>query len=1030
MAGYTSPLEGYYSGGSSKTNGYSSPLDNAYPKKTKQQIADEDAKRKLDQLAQAEKNAPKSKNLVDNVVDFGKGVGGFVNDNIVKPAADFGSKTLNTLAYIPQASAQIMSETNPKLSAADKKKGRDDLASTLNNSFVSSKVATGKATPLEFAGDVAKTGLEASQYVAPVAKLGVFGQALVNGGLAGATDVATQLHDKGNVDLAQTAGHTAGGAVLGAAVPTLGKVVGKIKGSTTASKAVQDASAPIDGSAPKTKAQALKDAKTLDNADQVGQAVKNVATPAGQVAVDAGIGQTRYASKTLKESDFVGIKDDNLGTSYNKTTNAQRADQSLKSLDEHGIDKFSTDTYDKLKNTKTGKIDDQTVFDAQASAQALEEKGGAGNLQKATDIYNELSNHLTKAGQTVQAASIMARRTPQGLRYYAQKQFQKAGVELDSAKQAELDGLIKAVKSAPAKSEEAAIARDNVMYFVGKHIPSSKGDQISNFWRAGLLTAPTTPAGAILGNAAQALQRSLATDPIAVLSDAVMGAFTGKRTTAAASFGSSLKGGIEGAKTLGDKQFLKTGKNKFEVQKEGKYDTPTHGVNYGQSRLGKATGAYVNGVFKVQAAADLPFRAATREKALSSMANAEALNRGLKGAEKKAFVTDFRKNPPAEAAAKASTEAEASVFGNDTELGKVATGVANSFGGLGRVFVPFSKVPSAVATKVVTSTPIGIAHQIVKQVLNVKKGGSFDQRAMAKAIGEGTTAVPILGAGYALAQTGQITGGYPSNQEERDQWQREGKQPNSIRVGDKWYSLNYIQPFGTIMSIGAGIADAEKSGADPSELIASALASGGKSFLGQSFLQGISSGLDAVNNPAQFAGRYAANLASSVVPNFIRSGTRASDPLQRDTSGIQAGLMGAIPGLRDQLPAKLDNNGKPLEAKASFIDQFANPLKPSNVRDDTEAKFYNDAVAPASALKSRRTTEVNDLLSRGKVSAAQRKIDEYNQQLAQVLHPYVQENGNSITQDQLDRIDKLFMGTVSINKTGHPYISSRTDLQN
>lgn len=758
----------------------------------------------------------------------------------------------------------------------------------------------------------------------------------------------------------------------------------------------------------------------------VGKAVDNVATPEGQIPTAPGTAPSRYVSKTLPDSDFVGVETkDKLGSTYQQTTNAARADNTLKQLDIEGVDNFAAKVSGRLEG-KT--ITDQTVFDAQGAAQALEKRGDEASLQAAADIYNKLSTKLSEAGQTVQAASIMARQTPEGLSYFAQKQFKKAGVEFTPDLQKQLQGYIADVRNAAPKSPEAAIARDNVQYFIAQNIPSSKADKFVNFWRAGLLTSPTTTGGAIVGNATQAIQKNLITDPISVLADMVLSIGTKKRSVAAADFGSSAKGAIEGAKVLGSKQYRKTGFNPLDPAAQvGKYNEPRT-TNYGNGALGKGVGTYVNGVYRVMGAADLPFRNAHHAKAISSLANTEALNRGLKGEEKAKFVADFKANPPKEAIERAGQEAEAAVFGNDTKLGTAASNLAKNLGPVGQILIPFSKVPSAVATKVITSTPLGTAHQIVKQLINVKKGGKFDQRAMAKAIGEGTTGVPILGAGYALGQSGLVTGGYPSTQAERDQWEAEGKKPNSIKIGDKWYSLNYVQPFATLLATGAKAAEAEQAGLDLSEVVSQAAAGAGQSVLSQSFLAGLSNAIDAVKDPAQFGGKFVANMASSIVPNAIRVTAGAIDPLKRDANNPLEGLQSGIPGLRQGLNPKLDDEGQPVQNTSNFVDQVLNPFKPAGNAPTEDTAFNNGAVLPAKRLQAVRKKEINSLLADNKVAAAQRKIDEYNEQVAKVIAPYIKDNRDKITEDQMDKIEKLFLGEVWINKKGRPSISERDDL--
>lgn len=1042
-------------------SGFYTPSYSAYTP-TKKEQADTDAKKKLDELAkqeQAKNTAQKSqRNIFQKIGDFTAAA----NENFLQG----GEKSLLNIANFVGSGGNAK-ETEKRTSDFLRtthqvnNQGQANLASGPNINRNSGSFKAGQtvgniestaadigtlAIPAFGASKVVK-GLEAVDKLSKGGKAARIGAKVAEnaaGSLAGTAVGAVQDIGHGREqDLAKNA---AIGTAADIAMPVVGKVAGKIAKATGLDKAAAKAVSKVKETsvAAKASSQAAEDAairkqvgvpdlsqdasQTLKTGpeSQVGNAVENVRTKPGETPKTPGVGESRYVSKTLPDSDFVdaGTKA-KLGASYDKTTNASRADQSLYQMDAEGVDNFATKVHSRLDDKH---ITDQTVFDAQAAAQALEKRGDEASLQSAADIYNKLSTHLSKAGQTVQAAAIMARQTPEGLSYYAQKQFKKAGVDFSPELQKDLRSYIDDVKNTTPKSAENAIARDNVQYFIASHLPTSKTDKVINFWRAGLLTSPTTTAGAIAGNTAQALQKNLITDPVATLADMVISLKTGKRTSAAASIGSTAKGAAEGAKVLGSKQYRKTGFNPLDTanSESTKFNQPRV-TNYGNGALGKATGAYVNGVYKLMGSADIPFRNAAHSKALSSIANSEAINKGLKGDEKKAFVQDFLKNPPESALNTANKEAEAAVFANDTRLGKAATNLAKNLGPVGQILIPFSKVPSAVATKVVTSTPLGTANEIVKQIINVRKGGEFDQRALAKAIGEGTTGVPIIGAGYALGNSGAITGGYPSTQAERDQWTAEGKKPNSIRIGDKWYSLNYIQPFATLLATGAKAAEAEKSGLDLGEVISQASAATGQSVLSQSFLQGLSSAIDAVKNPADFGASFVANTAGSVVPNFIKAAASATDTTKREATNPLEGIASGIPGLRQTLNPKLDSENQPIQNNANFLDQYVNPLKPTPANVSPDAEINNQAIIPAKNLKTVRMKGINQLLSQGKVNAAQRKIDEYNQQLTDVIGPYVASHPN-LDQDQVDKLTGLYLGQVWINKKGQPSISSRKDL--
>lgn len=1066
MAGYKSPLAGYYESGAGGGE-YKSPLSGYYPKVTKQDEEDERNRKLKEAFAQAEQAsaaAPKPKTLLDIGADVGANVGNFVKSVTVDPLVngynavvnefradkEIADKTQNSAKPVEgnekfvqskmneinraeqageinkQRAEQLRNETQSKKQEATKKveeaktsykeKYGQDMKSQDENAadFINGATSIGGVTGL------AKLGLNAGKKVAEksVGQVGKLKQSLSEA----AQDEAIRNE------------------AIAKAAPTQAS-----QSLKTSSRAISEAPIDVKTGKPMPKTvEARKNQGFLNDdvlgdgtsTNRVGKAVEDVVTP-DALSATPGMAPSRYSSKTLKDSEFVGGETKKkIGTEYQETNNAIRGDATLKQLDIEGVDNFATKVHSRLDSKH---ITDQTVFDAQGAAQALEARGTEADLQKAAEIYDKLSAHLSKAGQTVQAAAIMSRQTPQGLAYFAQKQFKNAGVDFagNPKLQKELNDYIAAVKNAPKGSEEMAIARDNVQYFIAKNIPSNKADQIVNFWRSGLLTGPTTTGGALVGNTAQLLNRKLIENPVAVMADMAQSMFTKKRTVGVAKLGELEKGAGKGIKNATSGQYWKTGYDPMtNADKLGKYDQPSRMINYGQGRLGKAVGGYVNGVYKVMGAADQPFRYGAQRETLSSLAQAEVKNQGLKGAEAKSFYDDFMANPPKDALNTATNEAKYQTFQNETRLGNVISGAKNTLRAQGHnktaamvdFFVPFNNVPAAVATRLVTNTPIGTASTIIENIIKVRKGEAWDQRAVSKAIGQGMSGLPVLAAGVALGKEGLVTGGYPATKAERDQWEAEGKQPNSVKIGDRWYSLNYIQPFASLLATGAKVAEAQQAGLNPSEVFNQSLASAGNSLLSQSFLQGVQGAIDAVKNPSEYAGRYAANTAAGLIPNIIRSGARAADPNLRETEGIEAGIMGGIPGLRENLPVKTNDDGEALTAKDNFANQYLNPLKPSQVKNDVNTNMNNEAILPASRLKAVRSKEIKALLDKGSVAAAQRKIDAYNEEVTKVLAPYVVKNENNLSDEQLDRIRGMYLGEVWINKKGRPSISSRDDL--
>jgi len=620
---------------------------------------------------------------------------------------------------------------------------------------------------------------------------------------------------------------------------------------------------------------------------------------------------TRYASKTIPESNVVSqeIKGSITAPEYSPQAEKQGYTNSLARLKQDGDKKFENSVFESL-GKKPGTISRQEAIDATTAAQLLDGKTDDASIRKATEIYEKLSEHFTAAGQTVQVAAIMSRRTPQGMKGWAISTLKKSGVKPNTQVQRQITEL--------SKQKNFTELAD----LVSKNVPSSTGDKIINLWRAGLLTAPTTTGGNILGNTGEAAVRKGFVNPVATAADAAMGLVTGKRTMTMAKPGEFGAGFIKGSKEFGKN----VDSAKYDVTRRTNYDT-------------KAVDAYVNGVYRLMGIADTPFSGAAEKEALSSIAKAEAINSKLKGKAREQFIKDFIANPPEQALTRAKQEADYATFKNPTFLGKVAAGAKRPAGPVGDFFIPFTQVPAAIATRIVERTPVGIANQVVKQIKHIKSGGEFDQRAMSQAIGNGLFGPAIMGAGFALASDNKLTFGYPTDDKERALWDEEGKQPYSVKVGNRWYSLNYLQPFGTLLAIGGQAADAKKRGEDIQSIVGQGVATAGQSVANQSFLKGISGALEAVTDPERSVQKYVEQTSSSIVPNFVRSFARATDPIQRKPEGIAEGVKSGIPGLRDDTTPKVSKvTGNPLPAKDNFANQYLNPLKPSISRENDITK--------------------------------------------------------------------------------------------
>lgn len=755
-----------------------------------------------------------------------------------------------------------------------------------------------------------------------------------------------------------------------------------------------------------------------------------------RIPLKEGQKYSKFANDTVQGSDEVSAAQKKLlrdeQVTYDTVTNAGRAEEATRFIDSLPKEKAFGRVIKDLENPKA--LDGgQKEFNAIELAKRLDAEIDEDSLAMSTEIYRKLSENASKKGQEIQALSYLNNRTPQGLLYGAARDLDKAGIKVTPEIKQQLKSFTDEIAKHPMGSDARNFAIHQMSQFVTSKIPVGIAPKIINFWRAGLLTAPTTTGGNILGNTGETVVRKAFVDPVAELSDRVMSVVTGKRSYA--SNGGFAAGAKEGAGKL--KRFVKTGYD--ERNALSKYDSGE--LNYGEGKVGTAIGKYVNGTYRLMSLADQPFWYGARNEALSNLAKVDGINQGLKGADLDAHINNILDNPPTKLMEQATKEAKYATFQNETMLGSVAGAIkqgAERYGGdTGRAiadfFIPFTQVPASIATRVIQRTPVGTGAEIVKQIINTRNGKPFDQRAMAKAIGEGSFGSAVFAGGYALANSGMLTFGYPEDQKERELWEAEGKQPYSVRVGDRWYSLNYIQPFGTLLAVGGEAANAVKDGADAASAISRAIATAGQAVMNQSFLKGISGVLDAIDDPKRYAENYVSNTAGSIVPNFIRALARASDGTQREQKGALEGIQGSIPLLRNGLPAKQDTFGQDLPAKDSFVNQYLNPLRPSKVRGEevtAELRRLQDAglgILPTSAKKD---TFKDTELTREQVSEINRRTglamkDEYGKLIAS---PEYQALSDEQKSDSLKKINDTVFGAIKAQYADENGIAYDTKL--
>jgi len=204
-----------------------------------------------------------------------------------------------------------------------------------------------------------------------------------------------------------------------------------------------------------------------------------------------------------------------------------------------------------------------------------------------------------------------------------------------------------------------------------------------------------------------------------------------------------------------------------------------------------------------------------------------------------------------------------------------------------------------------------------------------------------STGTGIMLMAFDWADSGLISGMGPmgaGKQGEREAMIRQGWQPYSVKVGDRWYSYSRTDPFGMAIGMAADIAEAIRHGefneddADEwEEITAMAITATAQAAVTRRYLQGFSEFVNVMSDPQRYAPNYVKNLIASFVPATALMGAveRAADPTVRDANTLSEAMQAKLAGLSSKLPARRNLWGEEIRAESGIgpVYDFFSPVQ-------------------------------------------------------------------------------------------------------
>lgn len=239
-----------------------------------------------------------------------------------------------------------------------------------------------------------------------------------------------------------------------------------------------------------------------------------------------------------------------------------------------------------------------------------------------------------------------------------------------------------------------------------------------------------------------------------------------------------------------------------------------------------------------------------------------------------------------------------------------------------RFVIPFINTPTNIFKFTFERTPI--APLTTRYRAAIAQGGPAADLARTK-MALGTAAIMLA---MDLSMNGQITGGGPSSSSELANLKRQGWQAYSVKIGDRYYSFNRMDPLGTLLGFGGDLgeylANADTDDVDEfgrgetDRAIAAAAFAVTEQVTSKTYMQGLSDLSEAINDPERFGAQWVKKMGASLVPAAVGQPARALDPVQRYTTGVIEEMKARLPGFSDTLPPRRDAWGREISYQSGL----------------------------------------------------------------------------------------------------------------
>jgi hypothetical protein len=462
-------------------------------------------------------------------------------------------------------------------------------------------------------------------------------------------------------------------------------------------------------------------------------------------------------------------------------------------------------------------------------------------------------------------------------------------------------------------------------------------DQLYEVWINGLLSSPTT-------------------HMVNILSNTIVAALTvGERKIASAigpnippgETSAQLKGLVDGARDGFRLAWnaLKTGEptdpmQKVEAEKFRAVTSENLNIAGPAGRFADFMGEAIRVPGRLLTAGDEYFKSVGYRMELYAQAYRQAFNEGLRDEAAAKRVVEIIENPPENIKQAAIDASRYQTFTNQLgKTGKAVEQVRNNIP-YARVVMPFVRTPVNVMSYAFERTPLAPLSSSFRE--EIAAGGARRDLALGKLIA-GSMAMAVSAD---LVLSGSITGAGPTNPKMRNIMRATGWQPYSIKVGDKYYAYNRLDPIGALLGLSADVTEiiGQTTEAEAAQIATAAALSVAQNMASKTYMSGVtdffdaffSASLDPESSNYKLTS-YLQRMAASVVPASVANIERFLSPEMSATYGFLDRVKSRIPGYSDDLPPRRNIFGEPVVLEGGIGPDIMSPIYTSTVKDDPVA---------------------------------------------------------------------------------------------